>query len=295
MNTEELLAYVDRDRNVELYGGSVKVRFMPKAHRYKVEGIELWAPSVTSISGSADKSAYLIPWALKCMASYLLKWNETALEITRDELAVKINEGTKESDRVRDEAAMFGSIVHAYAEIFAEAMMKGEAPPAPPEDAPDAAVLGIKAFTDWVAANPTLKFIAAERIVASRDHAFVGQLDAIVEIDGKRWLVDYKTSKGIYDEAIIQTAGYLFATREESGEKIDGRLILHFDKETGTVSTLFLEGEDDENADFIAFLAYLTAKRRMKILEDRRKKREKELIAKVPDSAGVTQTEDATV
>lgn len=275
MNTEELLAYVDRDREVELYGGAVKVRFMPKAHRYKTDGLERWAPSVTSVSGSADKSAFLIPWALKCMSSYLLKWNETALELTREELAIKIGEAAKESDRVRDEAAMFGSIVHAYAEIFAEAMMKGEAPPAPPEDAPDAAVLGIKAFTDWIAANPSLKFIAAERIVASRDHDFVGQLDAIVEIDGKRWLVDYKTSKGIYDEAIIQTAGYLLALREETGEKIDGRLILHFDKDSGTVSTLFLEGDEDADADAVAFLAYLTAKRRMKVLEDRRKAREK--------------------
>lgn len=273
MNTQELLAHGDRDRFASLYGDEVSARFMPKAHRYKVTGIEGYVPSVTSISGSADKSSFLIPWALKLMEARILRWIEGADAINRDQLVMEVVAAKSESDRVKEEAANFGSIVHAYAEVFAEAHMNGDQLPALPEDAPDEAVLGINAFIAWVSSNPSLKFLDVEKIVASRQHGYVGMMDAKISLDGKVWAVDYKTSKAIYDEAIIQTSGYLEADAEEKPEeRCDGRLLLHFSKETGQCTPHFYEGREDEAADFEAFKGYLVAKRRMRDLEARSKK-----------------------
>lgn len=272
MNVQELLSHSDRDRFGYLYGGEVSVRFMPKAHRYKVTGIDGFCPSVTSVSGSADKSGFLIPWALKLMEGRLLQWVEQNDDISRDQLVMEITAAKGESDRVKEEAAHFGSIVHAYAEAFAEAQVGGGDLPEVPEDAPDEVVLGIKAFLDWVASEPTLKFIATEKIVASRKYGYVGMMDAKVSINGKVWATDYKTSKAIYDEAIIQTSGYLEADAEENpAERCDGRLLLHFNKETGECTPHYYEGKEDEAADFEAFTSYLTAKRRMRTLEERSK------------------------
>jgi hypothetical protein len=39
-------------------------------------------------------------------------------------------------------------------------------------------------------------------------HGYAGTLDAIVRIAGETWLLDYKTSKGVYPETALQLAAY---------------------------------------------------------------------------------------
>src|SRR3990170_4434209 len=39
-------------------------------------------------------------------------------------------------------------------------------------------------------------------------HGYAGTLDAIAKIAGETWLIDYKTSKGVYPETALQLAAY---------------------------------------------------------------------------------------
>ena len=51
-----------------------------------------------------------------------------------------------------------------------------------------------------------------ESAVYSVTHGYAGTLDLIATLrDGKRWLLDLKTSKGVYGDMALQQAAYRFA------------------------------------------------------------------------------------
>lgn len=54
--------------------------------------------------------------------------------------------------------------------------------------------------------DPT--FIAAEASVYHRRHWYAGTLDSVVEIDGRRHVLDVKTGAGVYPEVALQLAAY---------------------------------------------------------------------------------------
>jgi len=104
-------------------------------------------------------------------------------------------------------------------------------------------------------------------MVYSKKHDYVGLLDLIAIIDKKKYLVDYKTSKGIYSDAYFQVAAYRNAYEEETGEKLDGTLILHFNKENGEFA-IHERPEEDYQKDLSAFLGALAVKKRKKELKE---------------------------
>ncbi len=69
---------------------------------------------------------------------------------------------------------------------------------------------------------------AQEQLVYSDKLGFAGTYDGIVEIDGGRYIIDFKTGKDIYDNYRIQASAYLFAHNEMNGGKqdLDGVIIL---------------------------------------------------------------------
>ena len=72
---------------------------------------------------------------------------------------------------------------------------------------------------------------------------FGGTADAILEINGKRYLVDFKTSKRMVPEYFIQVSAYKWIIDNFYPEygPIDGVGILRFDKFSKTYEDLFLE------------------------------------------------------
>jgi hypothetical protein len=101
--------------------------------------------------------------------------------------------------------------------------------------------------------------------VYSQSHGFAGLIDAVADVNGKRMLIDYKTSKGVYTEMRYQIAGYRIAFEEEHGDQFDGGVILHFDKESG-VCTPHEYSREELMEDGQAFLACLALKKREKVL-----------------------------
>lgn len=175
------------------------------------DGQRVWTPTgekfhrVTSILGALNKPA-LVPWAAKLVATRAVEG------IVKGTLPAYVAEHgpdaaidilKKTGDDTRDKAATIGSAVHAAI----EALALGQ--PAPTEY-PEEVAGHMKMFDEFLEAYRP-KFIMAEATVANRSEAYCGQLDSIVEIGGRRLVLDVKTSKGLYPEVALQLAAYRHA------------------------------------------------------------------------------------
>lgn len=89
----------------------------------------------------------------------------------------------------------------------------------------------LKEFDVWKETN-IAKFIETERTVYNPVDGYAGTLDALVELKDKTVaLLDYKTTKHIYDTHELQVVAYVRAYEEMFKIKIDKAFILNFSKE----------------------------------------------------------------
>ena len=103
--------------------------------------------------------------------------------------------------------------------------------------------------------------------VVSVAHGYAGRFDAIATINGHRYLVDFKTSKGIWDEYKYQLCAYMQAYNETEADKIENIAILHLDKETGEPTFKPIEKDIERMTELFNSLCevyYLMANRRLK-------------------------------
>lgn len=274
---------------VKLYNGEVELVFYPDSHRYKLEGEKGWLISVTSITSLIDKSRILIKWAIGLSGAYVRKFIETteANSYSKEEVLALVEEALKQHDIKRDEAASIGEETHRFAQIISEALRDNKPINEIEElnnfnkliedansdnttmsdedkDRVNKIANGISAFVNWLSEHK-IEFVDAEKLLYSKKHKYAGITDAIVKYKGKLYLIDYKTSKGIYSEMEYQVGGYCIAYEEETGKKLDGQAIVKFDKETGEFEFKEICKEDnDKNKK--TFLHLLEVKKREKEL-----------------------------
>lgn len=91
---------------------------------------------------------------------------------------------------------------------------------------------------------------------------FGGTLDGLYEINGKLYLIDYKTSNTITFKYCLQLAAYRYILRIEYGIEVDGVLILQLSKNEISYKEWFLDFNISEHLQYIqecehAFLAIL--------------------------------------
>lgn len=161
------------------------------------------APGVTGTIKVLDKSGPLIGWAKKVTATSALKYLDTIAEMKRtggEEAAIRWLTGL--SDYERDKSADLGTRVH----VLAEQIGRGENPVVSEDEGPF-----VGAYLRDFIGRYEPKFLAMEAMVFSLKHGYGGTLDAICEIAGETWLVDYKTGKGVYQEVSLQLAALAFA------------------------------------------------------------------------------------
>ena len=92
-----------------------------------------------------------------------------------------------------------------------------------------AADLAFSAFKDWdKQVKP--KYIESEIKLIDDDLCVGGTCDLILEIDGKLYIGDLKTSKGLYSEFIVQLAAYRYMYEKSTGIKLAGGRLLRLDK-----------------------------------------------------------------
>lgn len=257
----------------EFYKGAatLKKRMYGTAPSFKRTDGESTILSVTRCTGKLDKAKVLIPWACGLVATHITSAIEasTAPHFLKDEILLLVGEARLAPDRKRDEGAEAGNLIQDYAHEFATMKIAGKkgTPSLKHLDESNEvharALNGISAFLDWYNTND-VTFLEMEKLVYYNSLLagdtkkneevveFYGFIDLVAKVNGKLAIVDYKSSKGIYNEQRYQVAGYKKAYDACVG-KTDLGLIVNFHKETGEVMTKELPQAEFEK-DYAAFL-----------------------------------------
>lgn len=157
-------------------------------------------PSVTGVIKLIDKSGPLMGWAKRETAASAVR-NLDALMAMRNEggADAAINWLKTIPDYQRDRAADRGTSVHQ----IAEEIIRGT----PPTEIPEELAPYINSYLAFIRTwSP--KWVAVEQMVCSLKYGYAGTFDAFADIDGERWLLDIKTSTGVYSETALQLAAY---------------------------------------------------------------------------------------
>lgn len=171
-----------------------------RSHAYYLNGQKL--QGVTSIIRDGVPAPGLIGWAARTVAEYAADHMDQLRDLSEQRNAI-IGLLSNVPNDVRDTAAIRGQDVHRLAEL----LHAGE-----DVDVPEHLTGHVDAYLrflqDW---DPRDELV--ERPVFSVRHRYAGTLDLIARLkDGKRWLIDLKTSRsGPYGEVALQLAAYRFA------------------------------------------------------------------------------------
>ena len=236
------------------------IMFYPKSHQYKLvvgDKKSDWQTidSVSRICGIVDKSDALLIWASRLCSDYLLSLPVNARSDEEVKRAVNIHREKKE------EAANIGTLAHAWAEAYIKNWDISF-----PED--PQVINAVNGFLDWTSQHK-IEWLASERFVYSNKDNYVGICDAIAMIDGKRYLVDFKTSNKIRKlEYGMQTAAYAHAYTEETWENIDWIIVARFSKDDIDVPFEVFEISGKEISFFLGlFLSAMDLYRAKKLYE----------------------------
>ncbi len=139
----------------------------------------------------------------------------------------------KSADEIRDAAGRRGSTVHTLTEDYdrghqIDLLGEGGQPIYSMEE------WGMfERYVDFSTRfNPDYSMI--EQQVISPELGFAGTLDRIGVVDGKTYLIDIKTSNGIYNSYWLQLAAYRQAAGVTMGIQVDGVAILWLNAKTRT-------------------------------------------------------------
>jgi len=196
-----------------LHPGTVptQLKFYEKTHKYTLDGKPV--KGVTTLLGGGLPKPALPNWAAKSVAEYVADNGSEVVSL----LGYNASTGDCDNNRyevvnllkgipwaTRDEAAKKGTEIHD----LAERIVHGEEVEVPPLLQPymDGCVDLINAFD--------IQPILTEKACASRKWQYAGKFDVIAKIGAlgdETWLLDWKSSKGVYGETALQTAAYATA------------------------------------------------------------------------------------
>jgi hypothetical protein len=276
----------------EMYGGEVELVYLPNSHTYKIDGDK--KIGVTTITGVINKESLML-WprdeALTLLRRELIT-KPQAMDANRLTFTIdKIEELLKQAETAylvkRTRGTDAGTAGHDWLEQF---LLYKQGKRTMPEKLVMVAkteyekmnvwdderirmedhnhlVTAINDFISWFKSHQ-VKVLEVERIVYSREYDYAGRFDAILEIDGKVYMIDFKTSNpsrdfiyGVYPENFAQTGGYHIAYSEEFPKvKIDGHAIFNLSKKTGK---LYVEYSDEVDLNKEFFLMAMGTKRGM--------------------------------
>lgn len=225
-------------KELNLYDDEVKLIFNPSRHTYNVwrnGSGPVVVPSVTRITNVLDKPA-LVYWASNQAAEYV-RDNLTPGQVL-DEVDIQdlYNQARFAYKQTSYKAMSIGSLAHNYIEAVVDHRLNDA--PLPERPVNLQANASIDECFRWFQEHD-VRPIAAEQIVYSRDHHYAGTLDLYAEVDGVPAVVDWKTSKGIYESYHLQAAGYVMAWRE-MGYDVECAYIVRIPKDGAGFETMQL-------------------------------------------------------
>lgn len=189
---------------------------------YDINGYK-YASVTTIISDCSDKSGPLTYWAANQTVEYIRKncqrdtvhpWANGRFLVSDDDL----ENARRNFKEVSKDALDIGSEVHDAVEYYLKTGKERKI------NTPES-ISAFIAFLEWKD-SVKLEVIETEKTVSGNYYA--GTLDLLCTIDGKRYIIDIKTSKAIYPEYRYQIAAY-----RALEEGVEGSGVLRLDKETG--------------------------------------------------------------
>ena len=224
----------------KLYDGEVELLFNDKRHLYSVDGVIV--PSVTRIIGIINKPA-LIPWAVKETVTELAtKW-QPGLAYTQGQIDAILHESKSARFRTSKAALNIGSDAHDWLERYVKAQILFTATPEMPENPP--VLAAVQSYLDWEKTRQYIKYIHSERRVYSKRLMYSGTVDLVMEVNGEIIVADFKTSKGIYPEYMIQSAAYAKGLEEELGIEVAKIAVIRIPKDGNEVEIEVAENIDE--------------------------------------------------
>jgi len=157
-------------------------------------------PGVTGLLDQGKPKPALVGWGIKSVAEYALNnWDDLAAMPVADRLTTLKRSPYAE----RDAAANRGTEVHA----LGERLIHGEDVEVP-EPLAGHVEAYVRFLDEW---QPQPVII--ERTVYHLTYGYAGTLDMVVTLpDGRRALLDIKTSKAVYGDTAFQLAAYRYAS-----------------------------------------------------------------------------------
>ena len=219
---------------------------------------EIDYPSVTTILGVLDKGDALNYWAAGCAVEYIRAHIDIIHENDNHKINDMMSMAKKAFKEVSGEALTVGSIVHDMIEQY---IKTGKAP----DTDNDQAQNGFLAFLEWESKNH-VRWIQSELDLFHEGLLYAGRTDAIAEVNGHLYLIDFKTSKGFYDDYKKQLAAYREAYNYSFGYSIENIGCLRLDKDTGECEWKdYTKGADKAFDAFTSLLGfyYKDKKRRL--------------------------------
>jgi len=167
-----------------------------------------------------------------------------------------------------DNILSIGSIVHKLVELW----LKGEKVTKPEDEVVANCFMQFKKF--WK--KHKLKLVESEKILYSL-RGYCGTLDIIaIDPDGNIWLIDIKTSKGLFLNMVHQIHGYKLAYEEQTGKKINKMFIVRLPKTNEEFEAIQILYKKDH---LKAFLGLLSCHKSELLFNEQMRKR-KQLINK---------------
>ena len=193
-----------------------------KKNKYVLDGKDYWR--VTSVLSAINKPA-LMGWKANITldkARRSLQANVGKEVIIDDKFIEEIIEGARaEPDYVLGTARDFGSDAHYALEQY---ITHGEVP----GNASLFRVIG--AFNQWVKDNG-IEMLPQTEVTVAHPFGYAGTIDALGVKGDELIVIDWKTSGGIYPEAMLQVSAYAAALQECTGLEVSEAWIVRFPRE----------------------------------------------------------------
>lgn len=180
------------------YEGPFTRRKYGRGHGYKdAQGQKV--PGVTTILSKGLPKPALVNWAARTAAEYAVDNWPMLNDLPVSERLDMIR---RAPDATKNAAALRGTKLHDAAErLIAEGTVDVE-----PDQVPLVENYARFLF-EW-----DVRAEYVESAVYNVTHGYAGTLDLIARLaDGRRWLLDIKTSKGVYGDMALQLAAYRYA------------------------------------------------------------------------------------
>ena len=252
------------DHPITFHDGTEKtLNFREDKHWYSVDGD--YVPSVTTILNVISKPA-LMPWAVKMGAEW---FRDNRKDYLKGDIKLEdMIKGIKGAYRKKSQDALnIGEEVHAWCEQAIKFKLGVGTMPSMPDN--EVVRESIENFRDWTKEND-VKWLSSEEKIYNRKYKYAGTVDAIAEVNGVFGVIDFKTSKRLYDEYDLQVSAYGETIEDIYGRDCESSWLLRFDKEDGSFESKELQsGDHAEN--FMAFYGALCLYNLLTVLKNRGK------------------------